>query len=237
MKISIFGPGIFLLLSVGCSETDFVPREPQFLRCADAPLIHAGEATYYTFASGAGSCMFDATPNDLMIGAMNRTDYEGSKVCGECVSLTGPKGTIVIRIVDLCPECPKGNVDLSPSAFAAIGDINLGHVPITWHLIPCGVDGPIVYHFKDGSNPWWTAVQVRNHRNPVFSLEYLTPQGTFKQVNRLDYNYFVEPSGMGAGPYTFRVTDVYGHVLVDSSIVHVENGSVPGHGQFSSCYP
>ena len=220
---------------LGCSETTNLVQEPPLQSCADAPAVHTGEATYYTFASGAGACMFDSTPGNLMIGAMNQIDYAGSRICGECVSVTGPKGTIVIRIVDLCPECPQGNIDLSPQAFSLIGDIPLGHVPITWQQVPCDLNGPILYHFKDGSNQWWTAVQVRNHRYPIYSLEYRTPQGSFKHVGRTEYNYFVEPAGMGPGPYTFRVTDIYGHVLVDSAVVHTENASVPGRGQFPLC--
>ena len=54
-------------------------------------------------------------------------------------------------------------------------------------------------------------------------------------MNRESYNYFVEPSGMGQGPYTFRVTDVYGNVLEDSGIAHVEAGEVPGAAQFPAC--
>lgn len=181
--------------------------------------------------------MFDSTPNDLMVGAMNAIDYAGSAICGSCVQVTGPRGTIHIRIVDLCPECPQGNIDLSPLAFSMIGDIPLGHVPIRWQLEQCNISGPVIYHFKDGSNQWWTAVQLRNHRYPILSLEYLTPQGTYKPVNRVSYNYFVEPAGMGTGPFTFRVTDIYGHVLIDSAIVHVENGDVQGHAQFPPCTP
>jgi len=227
----------YLLLIAGCSDTSSLPQSPLFEQCSSPPVLHTGEATYYTFASGAGACMFDSTPGNLMIGAMNQTDYEGSRVCGECVSVTGPKGTIIIRVVDLCPECPKGDIDLSPQAFALIGDTALGRIPITWQRVSCDVSGPILYHFKDGSNEWWTAVQIRNHRYPILSLEYLTSQGTFKQVERTSYNYFVEPSGMGKGPFTFRVTDIYGHILLDSSIVHMENASVPGRSQFPTCAP
>jgi expansin (peptidoglycan-binding protein) len=204
-------------------------------QCPAVPVIHTGEATFYTFASGAGACMFDSTPNDLMVGAMNAIDYGNSVVCGECVSLTGPNATIVIRIVDGCPGCSQGGIDLSPLAFSIIADTALGRVPITWHVVPCGVTGLIQYHFKDGSNQWWTAVQIRNHRNPILSLEYLNQQHTYTLVNRVMYNYFVEPTGMGPGPYSFRVTDVYGHVLYDDGIPHMENSSVAGHAQFPSC--
>jgi hypothetical protein len=37
---------------------------------------------------------------------------------------------------------------------------------------------------------------------------------------------------MGVGPYTFRVTDMYGNTLTDTSIPFVENGTLNGAGQF-----
>ncbi len=52
-------------------------------------------------------------------------------------------------------------------------------------------------------------------------------------VPRTSYNYFVQTNpGMGPGPYTFRVTDSYGNVLIDSGIPHLENGTVNGMNQF-----
>jgi expansin len=233
-------PALLLFLAVllgSCSDKSVTVKEPLPLQCPTSPVIHSGEATFYTFASGAGSCMFDSTPNDLMVGAMNAIDYAGSAICGACVRVTGQRGSILIRIVDLCPECPRGHIDLSPLAFSFLADTSVGRIPITWEVVDCAAPGPITYHFKDGSNQWWTAVQIRNHRYPIHSLEYLTSEGKFKAVPRVEYNYFVETSGMGPGPYTFRVTDIYGHVLVDSSIAHVENGNVQGHAQFSSCTP
>jgi expansin len=180
--------------------------------------------------------MFDPTPDDLMVGAMNQLDYDGSRICGACVKVTGPKGdTIRIRIVDRCPECPQGNIDLSPLAFSRLADTTLGRIPINWELVPCGVAGPIAYHFKDGSSRWWTAVQIRNHRYPVATLEYMTAPGTFKAVNRVDYNYFVESNGMGPGPYTFRVTDLFGRSLIDSNVVLTPDSTVFGAGQFPPC--
>jgi expansin (peptidoglycan-binding protein) len=233
MVVLLFVANLF----AGCKGDSVTTKELAPLRCPDAPVLHTGEATFYTFASGAGACMFDSTPNDLMIGAMNAIDYAGSQICGACVRVRGPRGEIVIRIVDLCPECPQGTIDLSPLAFSMIADTILGRVPITWQLEECAYTSPIVYHFKDGSNQWWTAVQIRNHRHPILSLEYLTGQQSFRSVGRVNYNYFVESTGMGPGPYVFRLTDIYGHVLLDSGIVHVENGNVQGRAQFPPCVP
>jgi expansin len=193
--------------------------------------IHSGIATYYD-ATGDGACMFGASPEDLMVAAMNAAEYNNASYCGAYVHVIGSQGEVTVRIVDLCPECKAGHLDLSQEAFAQIDELPLGRVNITWQLVSPEISGPIAYHFKDGSNQWWTAVQVRNHRNPIAKLEYLT-DGVWVNVPRTSYNYFVQTNpGMGTGPYTFRVTDWYGNVLTDSGIQHVENGTVSGVSQF-----
>lgn len=196
---------------------------------------HTGQATYYDFADGSGNCMFPATPSDPWVAAMNHPDYADSTACGSCAHIVGPSGEATVRIVDRCPECPAGNIDLHPMAFAALADVALGRVAITWRYVPCDVTGPIVYHFKEGSNQWWTAVQVRNHRHAIARFEYRANDGSWREVTRLDYNFFVEAAGMGPGPYDFRVTDVRGNVLEDTGIPHVEAGDVPGAAQFPPC--
>lgn len=193
--------------------------------------VHAGVASYYD-ADGSGSCMFGPSPDDLMVAAMNEPDYGLADYCGAHVAVSGPNGQVIVRIVDMCPGCRKGLLDLSPQAFTQIGNLSLGRVPITWQVISPEIVGPIAYHFKDGSNQWWTAVQIRNHRNPVAKFEYRNSRGNWVNVLRAQYNYFIEPNGMGPGPYTFRVTDLYGNELIDSNIPHVQNGTVPGTGQF-----
>jgi expansin (peptidoglycan-binding protein) len=213
------------------NSTVFVPLIVKLGGTSGGGAIHTGEATYYSEADGGGNCLFDPTPQDLMVGAMNHTDYANSAICGAYVELTGPNGTITIRIVDQCPECPAGNIDLSPSAFAKIAELSKGRVPITWRIISPDISGPIRYSFKDGSSQWWTAVQIRNHRNPIAKFEYLK-NGQFTAVPRTDYNYFVESSGMGPGPYTFRVTDMYGNVLTDSGVTLNVGGEVAGSAQF-----
>jgi expansin (peptidoglycan-binding protein) len=193
--------------------------------------IHQGIATYYD-ATGAGACSFDPSPEDLMVAAMNAEEYANAAYCGAYVRVSGAKGTITVRIVDLCPECKAGHLDLSREAFALIDEPYLGRVPISWQVISPELNGPIAYHFKDGSNQWWTAVQVRNHRNPIAKLEYFNGS-QWVSVPRTEYNYFVQTDpGMGPGPYSFRVTDSYGNILMDSGIPHIENGTVSGAGQF-----
>jgi expansin len=199
--------------------------------CVD-PVDHTGDGTFYA-ADGSGNCSFDPT-GDLMVAAMNHVDYAGSAACGACVHIVGPSGEATVRIVDQCPECNQGAIDLSPEAFARFADKELGRVTIQWKYVPCDVTGPLVYHFKEGSNPWWTAVQIRSSRYAIARLEF-QKDGQYVDVNRLDYNYFVADAGMGPGPYTLRVTDVKGQVVEDEGIPLVEAGDAPGAAQLPVC--
>jgi expansin (peptidoglycan-binding protein) len=238
-KITVLATGWALITVLGFSPAYGQAPEGQTIwlpmvvrsQAASNP-VHQGVATYYN-ATGAGACMFDPSPSDLMVAAMNAEEYDNAAYCGAYVFVTGPKGTVTVRIVDLCPECLAGHLDLSREAFAQIADLPQGRVNITWQVVSPALTGPIAYHFKDGSNQWWTAVQIRNHRNPIAKLEYLRDGSQWVDVPRTDYNYFVQTNpGMGLGPYSFRVTDSYGNVLNDSGIPHVENGTVSGSGQF-----
>ena len=173
-----------------------------------------GEGTYYA-ATGAGACSYDASA-DRMVAAMNHTDYAGSAACGEHVRVTGPLGTVTVRIVDECPECAPGDVDLSAEAFARIAAPVAGRVPISWQVVTGAVSGPLQYRYKEGSTRYWTAIQVLNHPLPIARLE-IQPDGVgnWIDVARTDYNYFVYPVAIGAGALQVRVTSNTGVALID----------------------
>ncbi len=203
---------------------------PVIVRAKENPL-HTGIATYYS-ATGEGACSFDASPNDLMVTAMNNDEYNNAAYCGAYLQVNGARGSVIVRVVDLCPECQTGHLDLSYQAFQRIDDPVKGRVPITWRIVSPAISGPIAYHFKEGSNQWWTAVQVRNHRNPIAKFEYWNGN-QWLTVPRVNYNFFIQDNpDMGPGPYKFRVTDMYGNTLTDSGIPFIESGTVNGTGQF-----
>ncbi|KAG1084906.1 hypothetical protein G6F42_021601 [Rhizopus arrhizus] len=52
--------------------------------------------------------------------------------CGRRITATGPKGSVTVKVVDTCPGCANGDLDLSPAAFAKIADMDAGRVPVTW---------------------------------------------------------------------------------------------------------
>jgi expansin len=189
---------------------------------------YQGRATFYG-ATGAGNCSFDAS-SDLMVGAMNQQDYDNSQACGAHLSVKGPNGTVKIRIVDRCPECPPGAIDLSQQAFAKIAPLSAGRVPITWRLLsPAGL-GSLSYRYKSGSSQYWCAIQVLNHRNPVRSME-LKVGGSWRTLPRQEYNYFLSDGGAGCGG-TIRITDIYGNRLTDSGIRLAPDQIQRGKAQF-----
>jgi expansin len=220
-----------VILLTACRCGGDMPIAP--IPCDDVE-EHSGEATYYD-ADGSGACSFEASPGDLMVAAINGTDYDGSAACGGCALVDGPDGSVMVRIVDSCPGCDPGDLDLSREAFERIAPLKAGRVPITWRYVACAVDGPVRYRFKEGSNPFWTALQVRNHRFAILSLEVRPAGGAWKAVNRAAYNYFVDEAGVGDGAFDVRVTDVHGHVVEDTGLTVGDGTEVAGAAQLATC--
>jgi expansin (peptidoglycan-binding protein) len=202
--------------------------------CIADPVSAMGEATYYD-ANGAGNCSFDPSPGDPMVAALNGPDYDHAAWCGACLAVSGPLGDVVVRVVDQCPRCKHGDLDLSREAFARLAPLSAGRVRIAWHEVACPVSGPVEYQIKAGSNAHWIAIQVRNHRYAIGKLEARGAGGAYEALARADYNYFVASTGLGAGPYALRVTDVHGQALEDSAIELGPAGPRSGAAQFPTC--
>ncbi len=191
-----------------------------------------GDGTYYG-ATGGGACSYDPSPNSLMVAAMNAPQWAGSAVCGTCVDVTGPKGTITVRIVDLCPGCKSGDLDLSEQAFTMIADKAAGRVKISWTPVACAVSSPLGIHFKEGSNAWWMAVQIRNSRLPIKNIE-LQQGPNWVGLQSQTYNYYVADSpDPGPGPFTFRITATSGQQIVESGVPLQVGQTVTGTQQFN----
>lgn len=182
--------------------------------------VHNGIATFYNRTS-TGAANLDSYEVKYYTAAMYEDDYL-KNMAGAYLEVTDKDGDKVkVMITDILPhaEGSSGNLDLSEKAFASIEPKVTGRMQISWKIIPLPTAEPISYKFKPTSSQWWAEVQVRNHRYPIKSLEYKNASGVYVALERKSYNYFAAPSGMGAGPYTFRVTDIYGHELIDTGIV------------------
>ena len=151
--------------------------------------------------------------------------------------MTGPKGTVRVLIMDQCPECAPGHLDLSREAFARIADPVQGLVPVTYRaVVNPPLPGPLTFRMKEGASQWWFAVRVGNHGNPLRSVEVRQgDSGPWQSAARQDYNYWLIASGAGPGPFSVRVTDVYGNRVTVGGIRmapgQVQNSMVRMYGR------
>lgn len=229
--------GLALSLGVGCSSSDTgggggnTPPDTEVITSEKFGEAHTGVATFYA-ATGAGACSYDKT-SDVHIAALTVSEWAGSAYCGACADVTGPMGnTIRVKIVDLCPDCGEGQLDLHPGAFTELAPMEQGRIPISWTFVACDAVGAVKYKYKDGANQYWTAVQVRNSRFPITKLESSKDGSTWTDVKRLDYNYFVNESGFGPGTTQVRITAVDGQTLTDTLPAVQAELEVSGAAQF-----
>lgn len=96
--------------------------------------VFSGEATYYN-ATGTGACG-QATQDSALVAALNGAQYSKAN-CGRCASIKGPNGTVVVKLLDKCPGCSFGDIDLSTTAFSKIAKLSAGRVKITWSFVAC----------------------------------------------------------------------------------------------------
>jgi expansin (peptidoglycan-binding protein) len=178
---------------------------------------YQGVATAYDAGNGDGACLYGPSA-DLMIAAMNYTDYESSKACGAYALVhTSGGASVTVRITNECPApCAPGQLDLSTQAFAKLAPLSRGRIAITWSLLSPSTSGTISIRYKSGSSRWWCGIQVIGHRNPVALLEVRSSSG-WLQLPRMDYNYFLSAHGSGCGG-AIRITDIYGEQLVVDGI-------------------
>lgn len=197
--------------------------------------IHTGEGTFYGGGYEGGCAMIDPVSRDYWIVAMNLADYNNAQLAGAYLEVTGELGTINMLVTDLLPEGKKGDLDLYTDAFPLIAPVEKGRVPVSWKIVPLdsAENAPVSYKYKEGTTEYWCGIQIRNHRYPIARLEYLDENGEFVEIERRPYNYF-ESDKMGKGPFTFRITDIYGQVIIDENIPLSSDDTeiIQGHVQF-----
>ncbi|MFI0508458.1 expansin EXLX1 family cellulose-binding protein [Streptomyces sp. WSLK1-5] len=195
-------------------------------------VTYPGVATVYEAGVGDGACSFGPS-SDMMIAAMNTTDYETSRACGAYVRVHAANGnSVTVRITNECPlPCAPGQLDLSEQAFAKLAPTSTGRLAITWSLLSPAAAGTISIRYKTGSSAYWCGIQAIGHRNPLARLEVRTDNG-WRQLARTGYNYFLSPDGSGCGG-AIRLTDIYGQQLTINGIAVRPNVVQPTSTQFA----
>lgn len=125
----------------------------------------------------------------------------------------------IFQVVDQCPECDAGHLDLFQNAFAQLDDISKGIIPITWDFVNCPITTPLQVRNKEGTSPYWFSMQVINANKRVESLHFSTNGGaTWIATVRQFYNYFEYSAGSRTSVVDVKVTSINGDVVIVKNV-------------------
>jgi hypothetical protein len=143
--------------------------------------------------------------------ALSPSEYRSAAACGGYLQVKGPDGSVRVKVVDQCPGCATGHIDLSESAFAKIAPLSAGLVDVSYtYLSDPPLPGPVSVEVKQGASRYWLALLADNTGNPLASVQVQTSGGRLS-LARASYNYWIAPPGSRPGPFTVRLTDTQGH--------------------------
>lgn len=190
-----------------------------------------GRSTYYDYVGfgNNGACSFKALGGTylptLNVAAPNELFYNNASHCGECWELTGPKGSVVVMIADMCPadsfnpQC-HGDIDHfdlgSTSTFANLAPTTAGDVLMTKRQVACPVNGNVGILLEATSSSTWLGILVYNHKVGITKVE-LQNLGTWYSLPRASYNYWhysiAQFPNQVTGAFNVRITAQTGDTI------------------------
>lgn len=176
--------------------------------------VQSGTAVYHDDWSVV-LCSLMPLPSGGHHVSVSADAFDGAALCGGYLDVTGPQGTVRVQIVDRCRGCAPGRIDLSKDAFARIGDLGKGIVPVRYRLVRDPMPPHrLAFRVKQGSTAEWLALLVLDHGNPIDRLELRgADRESWRPLRRGVDNYWTI-SGAGSGPFQVRVSDRYGRRVV-----------------------
>ncbi|GFZ42440.1 hypothetical protein JCM24511_00155 [Saitozyma sp. JCM 24511] len=128
--------------------------------------VYTGIGTYYY--TGLGACGQYSQDSDFMV-ALNSAQYGGGYPGPQCFKYITIQGNGVtvggIEILDECPTCGYGSLDLAPGLFTQFAGTDAGTISITWW-------------FNDGSGSSATTTSTSQWTEPSTST-WVAPTSTW----------------------------------------------------------
>jgi hypothetical protein len=184
----------------------------------------AGDGTAYSERVQNAShfaCSYRKLPEKAKTNfvAINLPQWDQGRACGKCVNVwcTDPFCTtqfepVKLMVVDQCPECKEGDLDLSIPAYEKVTGRWPHRLKVEWEWSDCGMwfddDDEIRMDIKDGSNNWWRAFFFSNNRYPIRNVSI---NGRF--LERQQFNFWTEWGDLGKGPYKIALTASTGETV------------------------
>jgi expansin len=184
--------------------------------CAEpAPGPATDTAFYYNALQAEDRCSIEPLVRDGLYASLPPGQYGNGGDCGAYLTITGPRGSVQAEVVDMCPGCAAGQLDLSTAAFARIQPLADGTARVSYQLARDPVlPGPLAVRIQRGSSSGSMAIQVLNHGNPLTRVQ-VNGQNLAPRAD----GYWVAARGAGGGPFQVNVTDVLGNTAVLTGIV------------------
>jgi expansin (peptidoglycan-binding protein) len=91
-----------------------------------------GPLTWYK--DGLGACGWTNQPSDYVV-ALNSAQYGSGQYCGRRIEITAEGKTAIVEIVDECPGCGAGGLDLSHGLFQHFAPDTKGVLSGSWRFV------------------------------------------------------------------------------------------------------
>jgi expansin (peptidoglycan-binding protein) len=197
-----------IALSVGLGQ---LPGGAAVVTPARTVSSAAGIATHYVLQGGGGNCSYPGPPASGLFAALSPGEYDDAAPCGSYLEVKGPDGSVRVQVIDQCPECKAGHIDLSEKAFALLAPLARGIIPVSYRTIANPpLPAPVAFQVKNGSSRYWLALIVMNTGNAIASVQ-VKIAGSWHRLARTSWNGWIAQQGAGPGPFTIRVTDTLRH--------------------------
>ncbi|KAG3001711.1 hypothetical protein PC120_g20113 [Phytophthora cactorum] len=190
---------------------------------AGGDTYYTGDATSYTLGQvSAGNCnfMYDPGVGDNY-AALNSEQWDSTHNCGRCAEVScddarcsDTTSTQIVYIVDRCPECKQGDLDLSPTVFKTLTGSDPSRYTIKWKFVDCPVSGNIEYCTKSGSSSSWLAIQPANYASGVASMKIASQDVTM--VDSCYYFLLNGGSNVDMSAVSVELTSVSGETITET---------------------
>ncbi|GMG15473.1 unnamed protein product [Phytophthora fragariaefolia] len=199
-----------------------------------------GDGTSYTLGHvSAGNCNFKFDPGvGEYYAALNSAQWDSTLNCGRCAEVScadsrcsDTSSTVTVYIVDQCPGCGDGDLDLSPTVFKQLTGSDPSRYSIRWKFVDCPVSGNIQYCTKSGSSSSWLAVQPANFANGVASVKIANQDVTM--VDSCYYFLLNGGSNVDMSAVDIELTSISGETVTETLSLTADNCTV-GSSNFGS---
>ncbi|KAJ1303338.1 hypothetical protein OPQ81_011534 [Rhizoctonia solani] len=112
-------------------ETDFqVSTEDIGARSVIEARANSGKGTWYNPSVGIGACGWRNKDSELVV-ALGSSKFKKGK-CGQSITVKSGGKSVNVKVVDMCPSCGGGSLDLSPAAFKKLAPLSRGVIQVIW---------------------------------------------------------------------------------------------------------